>query len=118
MPGTAGDRGPRRAWTDAVWYFGSGGLTAEVEKASATNLKLSGSTTAGAGLVRSGQGEGREFLRQATEVKNVWIPTGNRAVFTQMPYEKINARATPVGASVNSIETHPLYPTSDKMAWR
>ena len=62
---------------DAVWYFGSGGLTAEVEKASATNLKR---VWVNHGLERDwfdpGQGEGREFLRQATEVKNVWIPYG------------------------------------------
>ena len=62
---------------DAVWYFGSGGLTGEIEKASATNLKR---VWANHGLARDWfgieQGEGRGFLRQATEVKNVWIPYG------------------------------------------
>ena len=62
---------------DAVWYFGSGGLTGEIEKASATNLKR---VWANHGLARdwfdTAQGEGRGFLRQATEVKNIWIPYG------------------------------------------
>ncbi len=47
------------------------------ERASATNLKR---VWANHGLSRdwfdSEQGEGRGFLRQATEVKNVWIPYG------------------------------------------
>ena len=62
---------------DAVWYFGSGGLTGEIEKASATNLKR---VWANHGMARdwfdSAQGEGKEFLRQSTEVKNIWIPYG------------------------------------------
>ena len=62
---------------DAVWYFGSGGLTGGIEKASATNLKR---VWANHGLARdwfdSAQGEGKEFLRQSTEVKNIWIPYG------------------------------------------
>ena len=62
---------------DAVWYFGSSGLTEEIERASATNLKR---VWANHGLARDWfgieQGEGRGFLRQATEVKNVWIPYG------------------------------------------
>jgi aldehyde dehydrogenase (NAD+) len=62
---------------DAIWYFGSSGLTGEIERASATNLKRA---WANHGLARDWfgieQGEGRGFLRQATEVKNVWIPYG------------------------------------------
>ena len=62
---------------DAVWYFGSGGLTGGIEKASATNLKR---VWANHGMARdwfdSAQGEGKEFLRQSTEVKNIWIPYG------------------------------------------
>jgi aldehyde dehydrogenase (NAD+) len=62
---------------DAVWYFGSSGLTGEIERASATNLKR---VWANHGLARDWfgieQGEGQGFLRQATEVKNVWIPYG------------------------------------------
>ncbi|MBT3636598.1 MAG: aldehyde dehydrogenase family protein, partial [Opitutae bacterium] len=62
---------------DAVWYFGSSGLTEEIERASATNLKR---VWANHGLARDWfgieQGEGQGFLRQATEVKNVWIPYG------------------------------------------
>ena len=62
---------------DSVWYFGSSGHSSEVEKASATNLKRS---WVNHGLQRdwsgSEQGQGREFLRQSTEVKNIWIPYG------------------------------------------
>ena len=53
------------------------GHSTAVEKASATNLKRS---WVNHGLQRdwSGceQGQGREFLRQSTEVKNIWIPYG------------------------------------------
>ena len=62
---------------DAVWYFGSSKQSASIEKASATNLKR---TWVNHGLCRNWkeakQGEGKEFLRQATEVKNIWIPYG------------------------------------------
>ncbi|MEC8333771.1 MAG: aldehyde dehydrogenase family protein [Verrucomicrobiota bacterium] len=62
---------------DAVWYFGSSGLSATVEKLSATNLKR---TWVNHGKFRnwtdSSQAEGKEFLRQSTEIKNIWIPYG------------------------------------------
>ena len=62
---------------DAVWYFGSSGLSSTVEKLSATNLKR---TWINHGKQRKWidikQGEGQEFLRQSTEVKNIWIPYG------------------------------------------
>ena len=62
---------------DAVWYFGSSGQSGVVEKASATNLKR---TWVNHGFARDWfdpmQGEGKAFLSQATEVKNVWIPYG------------------------------------------
>jgi aldehyde dehydrogenase (NAD+) len=62
---------------DAVWYFGSSGLFSTVEKLSATNLKR---TWVNHGNQRNWtdikQGEGQEFLRQSTEVKNIWIPYG------------------------------------------
>jgi len=62
---------------DAFWYFGSSGLSYDVEKISASNVKR---TWVNQGLKRdwsdNQEGEGREFLRQATEIKNIWIPFG------------------------------------------
>jgi aldehyde dehydrogenase (NAD+) len=62
---------------DAQWYFGSGGLSKIIEKCSATNLKR---TWVNHGKLTdwndAEQAEGRQFLRQATEVKNIWIPYG------------------------------------------
>jgi aldehyde dehydrogenase (NAD+) len=62
---------------DAVWHFGSAESCAAVERASAGNLKR---VWTDHGLERDWydplQGEGHEFLRHATHVKNVWIPYG------------------------------------------
>ncbi|MDE1151066.1 MAG: aldehyde dehydrogenase family protein [Micavibrio sp.] len=63
---------------DALWYFGSDlGGSAQVEKASTGNLKR---TWVNNGKQRNwfdrAQAEGEEFLRHATEVKNVWVPYG------------------------------------------
>jgi len=63
---------------DGVWYFGpSAEDCAMVERGSAGNLKR---TWVGRGHARDWfdvrQGEGREFLRQATQVKNIWVPYG------------------------------------------
>jgi aldehyde dehydrogenase (NAD+) len=62
---------------DALWYFGSSEGSRAVETASTGNLKQ---TWCGYGLARDWtkpeQAEGREFLRRATQVKNIWIPYG------------------------------------------
>ena len=62
---------------DAVWYFGSKTGSAAVERASIGNLK---STWVNDGRPRrwllDGEAQGREFLRRATQVKNIWIPYG------------------------------------------
>lgn len=61
---------------DAVWSFSSSDVSAEIERASAGNLKR---TWVNNGLARdwlSVEGEGREFLQAATEVKNIWVPFG------------------------------------------
>ncbi len=62
---------------DAVWYFGSAEGSYWVEYESACNMKR---TWVNYGLLRdwmsSEQGEGEEFLRQATQVKNIWMPGG------------------------------------------
>ncbi|NUB44263.1 aldehyde dehydrogenase family protein [Fertoebacter nigrum] len=61
---------------DAVWSFSSSDISALVERESAQNLKR---TWVNNGLARDwagAAGEGRAFLRQATEVKTVWVPYG------------------------------------------
>ena len=62
---------------DAQWYFGSGGLSPLIEKASAGNLKRTW-VNQGKSIDwhDSQQAEGKMFLRHATEVKNIWIPYG------------------------------------------
>ena len=61
---------------DAVWYFGNQAGAAEVERASAGNMKRTWAEWEARDWCDSLQGEGREFLRQATQVKNIWIPYG------------------------------------------
>jgi aldehyde dehydrogenase (NAD+) len=61
---------------DAVWYFGTEAGGAEVERASAGNMKRTWVEWHARDWMDSGQGEGREFLREATQVKNIWIPYG------------------------------------------
>ena len=62
---------------DSVWYFGSAEGSYHVEYESAANMKR---TWVGYGLPREwmerDQGEGHEFLHEATQVKNIWVPTG------------------------------------------
>jgi aldehyde dehydrogenase (NAD+) len=62
---------------DSVWYFGSAEGAYHVEHESAANMKR---TWVGYGLPRDWmdreQGEGHEFLHEATQVKNIWVPTG------------------------------------------
>ncbi len=61
---------------DAVWYFGNQAGAALVERASAGNMKRTWAEWEARDWGDSQQGEGREFLRQATQVKNIWIPYG------------------------------------------
>ncbi len=62
---------------DALWVFGSDKASAEAERLSTSNLKR---TLVDHGLATDwfdpAQAEGPAFLRQATQVKNVWIPYG------------------------------------------
>jgi aldehyde dehydrogenase (NAD+) len=62
---------------EALWYFGTKEGGAEVERASAGNLKA---TWVGYGCaidwLDARQGQGREYLRRATQVKNIWVPYG------------------------------------------
>ena len=61
---------------EAAWYFGHlGGVTA-VEAASAANMKRTFCDGHARDWMDPEQGEGREWLRAAVQVKNVWIPYG------------------------------------------
>ena len=61
---------------DAAWYFGNQAAGAEVERASAGNMKRTWVEWHPRDWMDARQGEGREFLRAATQVKNIWIPYG------------------------------------------
>ncbi len=64
---------------DAVWYWGTAAGVKSVEEASAGNLKrtwASDQTAHARDWLDPAWGEGQEFLRQATQVKNIWIPYG------------------------------------------
>ena len=62
---------------DGVWYFGTVEGSYFVEYESAANMKR---TWVNYGIERDwlnhGEGEGHEFLHEATQVKNIWVPTG------------------------------------------
>ncbi|HVH66622.1 MAG TPA: aldehyde dehydrogenase family protein [Gemmatimonadales bacterium] len=61
---------------DAVWYFGSKAGATDIERASAGNMKRTWVEWRDREWLDAREGEGREFLRQATQVKNIWIPYG------------------------------------------
>ncbi len=61
---------------DAMWYFGTAEGSAEVERLSADNLKR---TWVNHGRPRdwfATEARGREFLRHASQIKNIWVPYG------------------------------------------
>ena len=62
---------------DGLWYFAADDGSAQVEKLSAANMKR---TWVSNGYARDWtdpqQSEGSEFLRHATQVKNIWVPYG------------------------------------------
>lgn len=62
---------------DGLWYFGTAEGSREVELLGTENLKR---TWVSYGKYRDWhdrfQSEGEEFLRHATEIKNIWIPYG------------------------------------------
>jgi aldehyde dehydrogenase (NAD+) len=61
---------------EAMWYFGSHDGARAIEFGSATNMKRTWATWHAREWDRPRSGEGREFLRAATQVKNVWVPYG------------------------------------------
>ncbi len=62
---------------EAMWYFGPAEGCKRVELASTGNMKR---TWVSYGHARNWldpvQGEGEEFLRESTQVKNIWVPYG------------------------------------------
>src|SRR5262245_23937250 len=61
---------------DAIWYFASAAGVAEVEKQSTGNMKRTWTAHPDRGWFDPATGEGHEFLREATQVKNIWTPSG------------------------------------------
>jgi aldehyde dehydrogenase (NAD+) len=62
---------------DGMWYFGTAEGSAEVERLAGGNMKR---TWVSQGHERDWadprEGAGEEFLEQATQVKNIWVPYG------------------------------------------
>lgn len=62
---------------DGLWYFGSKEGSAKAEHAAAENMKR---TWVSYGKQRDWfnpqHGEGEVFLRQTTQIKNIWVPYG------------------------------------------
>ena len=61
---------------EAMWYFGGAAGVKMVEEASAVNMKRTWATGSVRDWFDSRHAEGREFLREATQVKNIWVPYG------------------------------------------
>jgi aldehyde dehydrogenase (NAD+) len=62
---------------DGVWNFGDAANSAEIERLSASNMKRTWVTYGGTReWFEVGQGAGEEFLRRATQIKNIWVPYG------------------------------------------
>jgi len=61
---------------EGLWWFGNAATAGKLEKASAGNLKQVWTETAQRDWFSPVQGEGREFLARAMQVKNIWVPYG------------------------------------------
>ena len=61
---------------DGIWYFGPKDGATAVERAAADNMKRTWTEWTARDWSNNAQGEGRDFLRHATQVKNIWIPYG------------------------------------------
>jgi len=60
---------------DGVWYHGTHAGATAIEKASAANMKRTWCAWASRDWIGPAF-EGRDVLRHATQVKNIWIPYG------------------------------------------
>jgi aldehyde dehydrogenase (NAD+) len=61
---------------ESMWYFGTPDGAANVEKWSADNMKRTWAESTPRVWSDDMQGAGDEFLHQATQFKNIWVPTG------------------------------------------
>ncbi len=61
---------------EAMWYFGHRDGVKMVELASASNMKRTWASWHERDWPDTSDGEGREFLRASTQVKNIWVPYG------------------------------------------
>ena len=61
---------------EAIWYFGDRDGAKAVELASASNMKRTWVGWEYKDFFEPDEGEGREYLREATQVKNIWVPYG------------------------------------------
>ena len=61
---------------DGLWYFGSAEGSETVERLSTGNMKRTWVDYGRARDWEGPDGEGDEFLREATQIKNIWIPYG------------------------------------------
>ncbi|MYL06834.1 MAG: aldehyde dehydrogenase family protein [Gemmatimonadales bacterium] len=64
------------AAVDGMWYFGTAEGAADVERRSASNLKCTWTEASRRRDWFGAGGEGREFLRHASQIKNIWVPYG------------------------------------------
>jgi aldehyde dehydrogenase (NAD+) len=60
---------------EGVWYFADDGGGSLVERHAAANMKRTWFRDRATGL-EPRQSAGEEFLRHATEIKNIWVPYG------------------------------------------
>ena len=61
---------------DGVWFFGPRDEAAEVERLSTGNMKRTWAEWDPRDWGHEHEGQGAEFLREATQVKNIWVPYG------------------------------------------
>ena len=61
---------------DAIWVFASRAEATEAEKLSAGNMKRTWTEWTVRDWMDVEEGEGPEYLRQSTQVKNIWVPYG------------------------------------------
>ena len=61
---------------DGLWCAGHRAMTAEIERLSVGNLKQTWALSGDRNWLDASVGQGTEFLRRATQFKNVWAPYG------------------------------------------